>query len=300
MEAAARGGDAAGATETRVHGSLPGDPAAPIRMLATLSRQLIDRRRTRARVEMPHPAVRGQRWLDVRLSTLVRGNGLLVVVDDVTDRRHREDDLRRQATTDPITGLPNRTALRALLTTRLTADPTADARADTGASPGKSGPAVLFLDLDAFRHINNSFGYTVGDAALHASARRFSSVLGAGDIIGRWDGDEFVVLSDTETAQAAADLAERLAAALDEPLEVHGHRIHLSVSVGVALAVASASSAQAGPVGKGSRRGASSRSAASASEETGDALVARAGAEVIRVRSRNRRRTDRKSRSTPQ
>jgi diguanylate cyclase (GGDEF)-like protein len=299
LEAATRSGDTTPAPPSRARSGGARDAAAPIRMLAAMSRQMIDRRRTRARLELPHPAVPGQRWLDVRLSTLVRGDGLIVVVDDVTDRHDREDDLRRQSRTDPITGLPNRTALRTLLATRLTATTAADDARTTATMPStRLSPAVLFLDLDAFRHINNSLGYTIGDAVLHACARRFTTVLEPTDVIGRWDGDEFVVLTDSGSAPAAAELAERLAATLDEPLDVDGHRIQLSVSIGVALAAASSSSPRKGPAGKGSPRPASRR-AALESTEAGDALVARAGAEVIRARSRSRKRSDRRSRSTP-
>ncbi|WP_261554560.1 GGDEF domain-containing protein [Frankia tisae] len=286
------------------------DPVTPIRTLAFLSRQLIDRRRTRARIELPQPALRGHRWLDVRLSTLIRGDGLIVVVDDVSERRHREEDLRRQASTDPITGLANRTALGTLLAARLTpsgpgASDATRARGMNAASsalpppsPERAGTAVLFLDLDAFRRINNSFGYLTGDAALHAVARRFSSVLGPTDIIGRWDGDEFVVLAGSGDAPNVADLAERLAAALDEPLDVHGHRIRLSVSVGVALVGTTPShSGDNHPEQREQGRQPGTRGAAGAPSEDGDALVARAGAEVTRARSRLRASRDRRSRS---
>ncbi|CAJ59564.1 hypothetical protein FRAAL0898 [Frankia alni ACN14a] len=287
------------------------DPVTPVRTLAFLSRQMIDRRRTRARIELPQSAPRGHRWLDVRLSTLMRGDGLIVVVEDVTERRQREEDLRRQATTDPITGMANRTALRALLAARLTPggsgalDATraravsAASSARTPPSPEQAGTAVLFLDLDAFRRINNSFGYPTGDAALHAVARRFSSVLGPADILGRWDGDEFVVLVGSGDAPDVADLAERLVAALDEPLDVHGHRLRLSVSVGVALVGAAPSNPSNKPPDQHKRGRQPGIQATGAPAEEGDALVARAGAEVTRARSRLRAGHDRRSRSGP-
>ncbi|MCM3921780.1 GGDEF domain-containing protein [Frankia sp. AiPs1] len=286
------------------------DPVTPVRTLASLSRQVIDRRRTRARIELPQPAPPGHRWLDVRLSTLIRGDGLIVVVEDVTERRHREEDLRRQATTDPITGMANRTALRALLAARLTtggsgASDATGARAVSAASsartppsPERAGAAVLFLDLDAFRRINYSFGYSTGDAALHAVARRFSSVLGPTDILGRWDGDEFVVLVGSGDAPDVAHLAERLAATLDEPLDVHGHHIRLTVSVGIALAGTTAPRASDNhPEQREQGRQRGTRKAAGAPAEDADALVARAGAEVTRARSRGRAGHDRRSRS---
>ncbi|CAO5176957.1 Diguanylate cyclase [Frankia sp. AiPs1] len=290
------------------------DPAAPLRTLALLSRQMIDRRRTRARLELPHPGP-GGRWLDVRFRALVRGDGVIVIVDDVTDRHHRESDLQRQATTDPVTGLPNRHALlvraadrlRPGQTTGVVESPARDSHhpSDTPSSfaSNPAEPAALFLDIDAFRRVNHSFGYSVGDATLHAVARRFSSVLESSDILGRWDGDEFVVLTGPSTAPTVADLAERLAAALDEPLEVHGHRIQLSVSVGVARAQTTTSTSRFSPSAAGaparSARHVTTRGDDHALTQDARVLIARAGEEVTRTRARRRNRLDRADRTAP-
>ncbi|MCK9897675.1 GGDEF domain-containing protein [Frankia sp. AgB32] len=285
---------------------LRADPVTPVRTLARLSRQIIDRRRTRARIELPQPTVGNHRWLDVRMSTFVRGAGVVVIVDDITERHEREAALQRRATTDAVTGLPNRAALHAWFAAASTATdnaessgpaPGAESMVDT---PSATGPAALFLDLDAFRRVNNSFDYSIGDATLRAAGKRFSSVLGPTDIIGRWDGDEFVVLTRSSTAAAVANLAERLDAALAEPLDVHGHRIHLSVSIGVALAHVTPPPAP--PISPGAGRKLSISPAQGTPHpptEDWDVLVARAGREVIRTRSQHRTGQARRSRSTP-
>lgn len=277
---------------TTAHSGASG-PVTPARSLALLSRQMIDRRRTRARVEMPQ-AAGARRWLDVRMRTLVRGDGVIVMVDDITERHRRETVLHHRATTDPVTGLPNRTALRARFAATVAADkagpvsppPTANTPASTAR---KSGPAALFLDLDAFRRVNHSFGYSTGDATLLAAAQRFSSVLGPSDILGRWDGDEFVVLTDSGAAADVAGLAERLTAALDEPLDVQGHQIRLSVSIGVALAQAAPATSSQDPLaGRRKAAAVATGSAADGVSADCDALITRAGHEVTRARSQRR------------
>ncbi len=284
------------------HG-LHADQVTRVRDLARLSRQIIDRRRTRARIELPQPTVGNHRWLDVRMSTFIRGAGVIVIVDDITERHQREAALQHRATTDAVTGLPNRAALHAWFAASSAAAGNANpgvftaGEKSTTTSPSTTGPAALFLDLDAFRRVNSSFDYSVGDATLRAAGRRFASVLGPTDIIGRWDGDEFVVLTRAGTATAVADLAERLNAALAEPLDVHGHHIRLSVSIGAALTHVAPS-----PASPDNRR----KSSVSAARDTSlspvedwDVLVARAGRELIRTRSQHRTGQARRSRSTP-
>jgi predicted signal transduction protein with EAL and GGDEF domain len=137
-----------------------------------------------------------------------------------------------------------------------------------------------FRDLDAFRRVNFSFGYPMGDAVPDAAARRFSKILHPGDILGRWGGDEFVILTGPVTAAEAATLAERLISSLDGPLDVHGHRISMSVSAGVALS--------AGPSPTGQARSpepALGLPIPADAAEVGDAMVELAGTEVMRTRA---------------
>ncbi|CAO5230256.1 GGDEF domain-containing protein [Frankia sp. AgKG'84/4] len=294
-----------GAPPDNTHG-LHVDQVSRVRELARLSRQIIDRRRTRARIELPQPTVGNHRWLDVRMSTFIRGAGVIVVVDDITERHQRETALQHRATTDAVTGLPNRAALHAWFaassaaTGKANPDVPAAGEESITASPDTTGLAALFLDLDSFRRVNSSFDYSVGDATLRAAGRRFASVLGPTDIVGRWDGDEFVVLTTAGTAAAVADLAERLGAALTEPLDVHGHRIRLSVSIGAALThVALPSASSASPENRRKSSASATRGTSQSPAEHWDVLVARAGRELIRTRSQHRTGRARRSHSTP-
>jgi diguanylate cyclase (GGDEF)-like protein len=275
------------------------ESAPPIQTLATLTRQMLDHRRDRGRVEVPQVTPRGRRWLDVRLRTIAGGQGMVVVVDDVTERHDREQALRHRATHDPVTGLPNRLALRERVAVALAhPDPPPDGEhgedgedGDPSGLQGEAGTgphraAVLFLDLDAFRRINQTFGYTFGDAVLRAAAGRLSGALGAQGALGRWGGDEFVVLAENITSTEAAGLAERLAQSLAEPVTVDGHQIRLSVSIGIALSGA----AEAADAAARLRRGAENAALLAA-----DALVGLAGEEVVRARVRARSSARRRS-----
>jgi diguanylate cyclase (GGDEF)-like protein len=137
------------------------------------------------------------------------------------ERRAREADLRHRATHDVLTGMPNRAALAEALSRTL-----ADGRP----------AAVLFLDLDRFKLVNDTHGHAVGDALLVALGRRLMTVVRPGDTVARFGGDEFVVLCPgAEEADGALAIAQRLARALEEPFLVEGHELFLTGSVGVAI-----------------------------------------------------------------
>lgn len=141
------------------------------------------------------------------------------------DLRHKEEQLRRAALHDPLTGLPN----RALFTEQLQRS-VARAQHHTHYHFG-----VLFLDLDGFKEVNDSLGHAVGDEVLVAVAARISRAVRANDLAARLGGDEFVVLLDGMSSTADATLvAERLSRALLEPLDVGGTTVQVGVSVGIA------------------------------------------------------------------
>lgn len=98
--------------------------SAPLQTLAALTRRMLNARRDQARVEIPVSTPRGKRWMDVRIRPLSRGDGLVVVVDDVTDRHEKEVALRHRASYDPVTGLPGRSTVRDLIDAALGAHPT--------------------------------------------------------------------------------------------------------------------------------------------------------------------------------
>ncbi|WP_291379392.1 diguanylate cyclase [Demequina sp.] len=135
-------------------------------------------------------------------------------------------ELRRQARNDNLTGLANRVALWDQLTQRLAAADRRHART-----------AILFLDLDDFKMVNDTFGHAAGDQLLVEAARRISAELRAGDTAARVGGDEFVVLlDDVATGEAALAVARRVADSLRAPYEFEGHEYTTTSSIGVALA----------------------------------------------------------------
>lgn len=145
---------------------------------------------------------------------------------DVTDWRRIQMHLARAASHDALTGLPNRRLFVELLD-KILAKPQ---------RPGH-GFAVLFIDLDRFKYINDSLGHLVGDRFLVAVAERFQAQLRPGDVLARLGGDEFVVLVGAMTDPAiAVVVAERLQGALRDPLAIEGRDIYASASIGIAHA----------------------------------------------------------------
>jgi diguanylate cyclase (GGDEF)-like protein/PAS domain S-box-containing protein len=154
------------------------------------------------------------------------GKHLKAFVRDIAGRKAMERQLTTQALTDPLTHLPNRTLLRdrlALAVTRLDRHP--------------GMVAVMFLDLDRFKVVNDSLGHDAGDELLVEVARRIKSVVRRGDTVARFGGDEFVVVTEPiQQRQVAVALAERIVAAVAAPLHVGEHEVQPSVSLGIALA----------------------------------------------------------------
>lgn len=154
-----------------------------------------------------------------------RRTGWVATLEDVTERRSREARLAHQATHDPLTGLPN----RALLEDRLLQ---VDARRARGA-PGEL--AVLFVDLDGFKTINDTLGHAAGDEVLREVAHRLVSTLRPGDTVARVGGDEFVVLLEDLPADEARAVARALIDDLNRPSTVQGQTVALAASVGLAV-----------------------------------------------------------------
>ena len=153
---------------------------------------------------------------------------LLLICRDVTGRRRNEADLAHQATHDTLTGLPNRGRFAELLER-------ATGRQQMHEHAGAPHPiAVLFLDLDRFKVVNDSLGHAAGDELLVQVARRLQKALRPGDVLGRLGGDEFTVLAENITHDHAMALAERLREQLGTPFELAGGEFLMSSSVGVA------------------------------------------------------------------
>ncbi|QIG43684.1 EAL domain-containing protein [Nocardioides anomalus] len=152
--------------------------------------------------------------------------GWVLTVRDVTERARLQEDLARQAFHDSLTGLAN----RQLFTDRL----------DHALSRRSGSPrplAVLFVDLDDFKHVNDSLGHATGDELLVAVAARIAAGVRPGDTAARLGGDEFAVLLEDTDLTTASQLAHRLLVAVAEPVTLDGHTHTVRASVGLAEAV---------------------------------------------------------------
>ena len=161
------------------------------------------------------------RLLDCTLRSLSSG-GFVLSMDDVTTYVRNAELAER----DALTGLANRKAFRDRLVERLTS------AARTG-----QATAVLYIDLDRFKAVNDTLGHPVGDALLRKVAQRFKSALRDGDVVARLGGDEFAVIqSDAPQPAAATTLATRLVDLIGRAYAIDGHMLHIGASVGVAVA----------------------------------------------------------------
>ncbi|HZU82597.1 MAG TPA: EAL domain-containing protein, partial [Polyangiaceae bacterium] len=143
---------------------------------------------------------------------------------DITGRREAEAHMRRSALHDALTGLPN----RALLVDRLEQ---AIARAER---TDRARFAVLFLDLDHFKTINDSLGHVAGDQLLIQIANRLTGCLRSIDTVARLGGDEFaIIVADVDDHESGSFVAERIHEALRAPFEIGSHRVFTSVSIGI-------------------------------------------------------------------
>ena len=154
---------------------------------------------------------------------------------DIADIKTAQDRLEQLARTDVLTGLPNRLCLQAETARRLAA----------AARDGR-GLGMLMLDLDGFKHVNDTLGHAAGDALLIDIAQRIGDAIDGGDLLARLGGDEFVVLSrDSTDTEALGALARRVAAALVAPVTVGGIEVFVSAAVGGALYPLNASTPEA-------------------------------------------------------
>jgi diguanylate cyclase (GGDEF)-like protein/PAS domain S-box-containing protein len=145
---------------------------------------------------------------------------------DITGRREAEELLRHQAFHDPLTGLAN----RALFTDRV--EHSLVVHGQVGGQV-----AVLFLDLDDFKAVNDSFGHPCGDALLQAVGQRLRQALSPHHTVARLGGDEFAILVEAENgASAAVEAAERVISVLQPPFDLDGREVFVTASVGIAVA----------------------------------------------------------------
>ncbi len=149
--------------------------------------------------------------------------GMVFVAGDISDR-DRAAQIEYQAFHDPLTGLPNRAFFNDRLETQLAA-----------ARLRGSRLAVLFLDLDGFKVINDSLGHSAGDRVLQTLARRLRRAVRDGDLVSRFGGDEFTVLLEIARPEDLETVAEKLLAAVAEPCPAEGASLYVTASLGIAL-----------------------------------------------------------------
>lgn len=150
---------------------------------------------------------------------------IVLVVRDITERKEAEQRLQHLAHYDPLTGLPNRSLFYETLELAI-----ADAEA------ANRTIAVLFLDIDRFKNVNDTLGHYIGDALLHQVALRLMKCMRIRDTVGRLGGDEFgviLVLQDGE--QDAVNVAHKIGDALRQPFDLGGHIVSASASIGITI-----------------------------------------------------------------
>lgn len=164
---------------------------------------------------------------------LMEHSGWVATYEDVTEQRTAEARIRFMAHHDALTGLPNRALFRDRMDEAL-----------RRRNPGGGGLALLCLDLDNFKTVNDTLGHPVGDALLEAAGQRLQNCVRGEDIVARLGGDEFAIVqvAPGQPEQAEA-LARRIIEQMNAPYDVSGRRVVSSVSIGIALADSSEASA---------------------------------------------------------
>lgn len=183
-----------------------------------------------ARIEIPLKKADGSIvWLEGHGYPRRDENNRLVAIEgtvtDITERKAAAEHIAKLARTDALTGLANRAAFAERLHLNV-------ARAKRGAPPF----AVLYLDLDHFKDVNDTLGHSVGDALLQAVAIRLRSCVRQTDLVARFGGDEFAVLQEDAADVAHAErLAAKISKALSVPYKINGNRVWTTVSIGIVL-----------------------------------------------------------------
>ncbi len=203
------------------------DPADLPKVTAAMAR-VLEKNAQAATIEFRLLTGAGEhRWVENRYTPVRDKNGRLREVEgiiiDITERKAAEEKIALLARTDGLTGLAN----RATFVERLRQ---AFAASRRGAAPF----AILYIDLDHFKDVNDTLGHPVGDALLREVSERLRQAARETDVIARLGGDEFAVLqTDMNEPAAAGALAEKLVRSLSAPYEIQGNQIHISASIGV-------------------------------------------------------------------
>jgi diguanylate cyclase (GGDEF)-like protein/PAS domain S-box-containing protein len=190
-------------------------------------RDLVDGERYGYRTEKRYIHADGHPvWISLNVSPVYDADGLLSYMisqfEDITERKASEERLTRQALHDSLTGLPNRTLF-------------ADRVRMASSRRLARGFAIVYLDLDGFKLVNDTLGHAAGDQVLIEVARRLERLLRAGDTLARLSGDEFALLCEEVGEQEVRTIAERVIDAMADPIEVQGREITQAASIGIAI-----------------------------------------------------------------
>jgi len=195
---------------------------------AELGRVLLERQPFNS-LEMELETPRGGRWISIAgdpiIDTAGRFEGFRGVGSDITEIRQTQERLTHLANVDVLSGLPNRGRVRQLLGEALRA-----------ATTGNVPCAIMFLDLDGFKPVNDTFGHPKGDAVLRAVAKRLVDEVGPDGHVGRMGGDEFaIVITDAQSRKQVELLADRIINSIKESYLIDQTEIRIGVSVGCAF-----------------------------------------------------------------
>ena len=195
---------------------------------AELGRVLLEKQPFNA-LEMELGTPRGPRWIsmagDPIIDTAGRFEGFRGVGSDITEIRQTQERLTHLANVDVLSGLPNRGRVRQLLGEAL-----------RGATSGNVPCAIMFLDLDGFKPVNDTFGHPKGDAVLRAVAKRLVDEVASEGTVGRMGGDEFaIVINDAQSRRKVEALADRIIQSIKEPYMIDQTEIRIGVSIGSAF-----------------------------------------------------------------
>ena len=190
-------------------------------------RELIDGERYGYRTEKRYLHADGHAvWISLNVSPVYDSEGavsyLLSQIEDISDRKESEERLTRQALHDSLTGLPNRTLF-------------ADRVRMASSRRAARGYAIVYLDLDGFKLVNDTLGHAAGDQVLIEVARRLERLLRAGDTLARLGGDEFALLCEEVGDEQVRVIADRVIDTMADPIEVQGRSIMQAASIGIAL-----------------------------------------------------------------
>src|SRR3954452_21415056 len=195
---------------------------------SALGRTLLDRQPF-ANLEMELKTRRGTRWIALAGDPIIdmggQFQGFRGVGSDITEVRRTQERLTNLANMDVLSGLPNRGRVRQLLGEAL-----------SGAQSGNVPCAIMFLDLDGFKPVNDTFGHPKGDAVLKSVSQRLVREAGEAGHVGRMGGDEFaIVIRDGQSRKKVDDLARRIINAVAEPYHIDKAEIRIGVSIGCAF-----------------------------------------------------------------